>query len=146
MAVVGTSPQLTSVIEKATMRYASSATMARLQRIRPLGTTIVRLGSFGIDPDRRAVEQVWSTLVRCSPATRGAYVSALLETPSVVEPARQVDVPIIVVRGAHDRVLAERRAAELVAAVRQGAYVEVPGAGHMLPVERPAAVADAVQP
>lgn len=54
------------------------------------------------------------------------------------------DVPTLWLAGSHDAVVPVKRQAEEAAKARHGAYVEIPGAGHLLPLEQPLAVAEAL--
>jgi pimeloyl-ACP methyl ester carboxylesterase len=143
IVVVGTSPLLTSAAERLTLRYARSPTLTRVQRFEPVGKAIVRIGSFGRRPSADAVEQAWRSVAGCPPATRAAFVDAMLTRPDVRTDAGELGVPLVVVRGSRDLVVARRRAAALAAVARDGRHVEVQGAGHMLPLEDPAAVVEA---
>lgn len=46
-----------------------------------------------------------------------------------------LDVPVTIVRGSHDRI--PKEVERLVSTLQHGRYVEVPGAGHYVPIERP---------
>ena len=141
---VGTTPALTRATERLMMRYAGSRWAASLQATRLVGVAMVRLGAFGRRPPRHLVEQVWRTAAACRPETRKAYAKAMLRTADLAAAAAGLGVPVVSVRGTRDRVVSGRRARELAARAHQGSLVEVPGAGHMLVVERPTAIAEAV--
>jgi pimeloyl-ACP methyl ester carboxylesterase len=53
-------------------------------------------------------------------------------------------VPTLVVRGSHSPGLGENEAAETLRRLPAGRLVTVPGAGHFVPMERSAAVGDAI--
>jgi pimeloyl-ACP methyl ester carboxylesterase len=55
-----------------------------------------------------------------------------------------VRLPAIVLAGTADRVVAPRLGAAVAAALPEARYEAIPGAGHMLPLEAPQRVVDAV--
>jgi pimeloyl-ACP methyl ester carboxylesterase len=55
----------------------------------------------------------------------------------------ELDVPVRIVRGQHDRI--PKDPAHLATTLRQGRFVEVAGAGHFVPVERPDALVTIVR-
>jgi len=55
----------------------------------------------------------------------------------------ELDVPVLIVRGEHDRI--PRDPAALAARLRHGRFTEVVGAGHYVPLERPAALAEVLR-
>jgi len=58
--------------------------------------------------------------------------------------AAAIRVPVLVVRGAHSRILSRGRAA-VTARVTGGTVVEVPGAGHPVPLDNPRGLATALR-
>lgn len=58
---------------------------------------------------------------------------------------RDVDVPVVVVRGTRDALCGARWAARLAEAAPRGRLVEIPGAAHMTPQTHPDAVAFVVE-
>lgn len=62
----------------------------------------------------------------------------------IAERVRSVEVPVLVVRGEHDRVAPPGWAADLVAAAPHGSSATLPGAGHAVAYDEPRAVADLV--
>lgn len=75
-------------------------------------------------------------------------VGAFHGRPDRSSEAEGLDVPITMVEGEHDPIA--RTGRTVAAGLRRGSVVEVPGAGHYLPLERPAAfshiVAEVVGP
>ena len=53
-------------------------------------------------------------------------------------------VPTLWLAGSHDAVVPVKRQAEEAAKARHCDYIEIPGAGHLLPLEHPSAVAGAL--
>jgi pimeloyl-ACP methyl ester carboxylesterase len=68
----------------------------------------------------------------------------LAELPAIAARLGEVDVPAVVVMGETDRVVRRESQEALAAALPQGRLVRLPGVGHLVPHEAPAAVADAV--
>lgn len=64
---------------------------------------------------------------------------------SILEEARGVEVPVLVVVGSEDRVETEERVRREVLAHLRGEMVVVEGAGHLLPVEAPKEVAGLIE-
>jgi pimeloyl-ACP methyl ester carboxylesterase len=57
---------------------------------------------------------------------------------------RGLQAQLLVVRAEHSPVLSPETAAEMVAAAREATLVEIPGCGHMIPLERPAELTSAL--
>lgn len=55
----------------------------------------------------------------------------------------ELDVPVTIVRGEHDRI--PKNPTDLAATLQHGRFVEVAGAGHFVPVERPDALVSIVR-
>jgi 3-oxoadipate enol-lactonase len=66
-----------------------------------------------------------------------ALTAALAERPDLRGELARIAVPTLVVRGAEDSEVDERRAREIVSAVAGARYVELPGVGHEPPIEAP---------
>jgi 3-oxoadipate enol-lactonase len=68
-----------------------------------------------------------------------ATVEALRDRPDSVSTLPDVDVPVLVLVGAEDTLTPPAAAKEIVAGLVQGSrYAEIPGAGHLSPLEKPA--------
>jgi pimeloyl-ACP methyl ester carboxylesterase len=61
-----------------------------------------------------------------------------------VDVLRAADVPALVLRGAEDAMIPGAEAAAMEAALPRATFVELPGAGHLAPLEVPADVATAL--
>jgi pimeloyl-ACP methyl ester carboxylesterase len=68
----------------------------------------------------------------------------LREAAAVEDVIDRVEVPVTVLVGGRDRVVRPSSGRTLAARLRRGRLVQVPGAGHLLPVVAPAAVTRAV--
>jgi pimeloyl-ACP methyl ester carboxylesterase len=65
--------------------------------------------------------------------------------PDSFEALRGADVPALVLRGTEDALIPGEEADALVKALPRATFVELPGAGHLAPLEVPAEVAAAVR-
>ena len=129
-----------------------------------LGPPLLRAGfglvgrSLSLRPVRRLAaaalpglryEDVLATAAqwRTAPVWRSFFTEqrALVEELPALAPALgSIDVPATVVTGTRDRIASPRNAAELADALPRGTLVEVEGAGHLLPQQRPGMVARAI--
>jgi pimeloyl-ACP methyl ester carboxylesterase len=64
----------------------------------------------------------------------------------VMEPLKRLAIPTLVVAGAADRLIPSTATRAIADAVPQAHYVEIPQSGHMIAVEQPGALADALDP
>jgi len=74
-----------------------------------------------------------------------AHMQACIDRPDRLEFLRHLSIPALVVAAQDDRLIPttiQRRTAE---AIPQATYVEIPGAGHMLPIERPQELAESLR-
>jgi len=109
-----------------------------------VGRAVVR-GTFGADPRRAHVEATRALFVATRSDVRRQCVAAIGEM-DLRAALRAVDVPSVVVLGTRDTLIVNsltRSIAEHVAGA--AVVVELPGAGHMLPFERPDEVVAAIR-
>jgi len=74
-----------------------------------------------------------------------AHMQACIDRPDRLEFLQHLSIPALVVAATDDRLIPpaiQRRTAE---AIPRAAYVEIPGAGHMLPIERPEELAESLR-
>ena len=67
------------------------------------------------------------------------------ETIDLWEPLRRITAPTLLVRGADSDVLSAEVAKRMIDALPDGRLVEIPGAGHPVPMDQPEAFARAVR-
>ena len=85
------------------------------------------------------VAEVRDTMARASVGGIVGTLEAMLERPDSTPLLATIDVPTLVVGGAEDAITGPREMRALAAAI-PGAVLELlPGAGHLPPIERPAA-------
>ena len=112
--------------------------------VRPrLGDAFVR-GTFGLDPQRAHVEATRCLFVATPPDVRRECAEAM-GSMDLRAALRSVDVPTVVVLGARDRLIVNSLTRAIVDHVAGAELVELPDAGHMLPLERADEVAAAIR-
>ncbi|HKX70607.1 MAG TPA: alpha/beta fold hydrolase [Acidimicrobiales bacterium] len=108
-----------------------------------IGRAFVR-GTFGADPRRAHVEATRALFVATRSDVRRACVEAISEM-DLRDALRHVDVPAVVVLGTRDTMIVNSLTRAIADHVAGATVVELPGAGHMLPFERPDEVAAAIE-
>ncbi len=94
---------------------------------------------------RPAVEATLRGLVADQPPAAVAWAQrAMAARPDSLDVLRAADVPALVVRGTEDAMIPGEEAAAMVAALPRATLVELPGAGHLAPLEVPGEVAAAL--
>ena len=97
---------------------------------------VVRLTQFGPDAPRHVVDHVVHLAERASSELWTDGLAGLLET-DLRQVLPRVGVPSLVVVGEHDRVTPPASGLELAAALPDGRFVLLEGAGHIAMLERP---------
>jgi len=97
---------------------------------------VVRLTQFGPDAPRHVVEHVVHLAERASSELWTDGLAGLLET-DLRHVLPRIRMPALVVVGEHDRVTPPSSAVELAAALPDGRFVVLDGAGHIAMMERP---------
>jgi 3-oxoadipate enol-lactonase len=90
------------------------------------------------------VERVRRMISRQKPETIAADLAAMRDRPDSVEFLPRVAVPTLVVVGEQDALAPPADSEAMAAAITGARLVRVPGAGHLTPMERPKAVAEAL--
>jgi pimeloyl-ACP methyl ester carboxylesterase len=90
------------------------------------------------------VEQVTETILDQDPRGIAAAQRGMAERPDSTASLAGIDVPTLVIVGAEDELAGPAEARTIAAAVRDARLVQVPGAGHLVNLEQPAAVNDAL--
>ena len=67
-----------------------------------------------------------------------ATVEALRDRPDSTSTLSEIDVPVLVLVGAEDALTPPLASKEIIAGLERGRYAEIPGAGHLSPLEKPA--------
>ncbi|MDH4112605.1 MAG: alpha/beta hydrolase [Actinomycetota bacterium] len=97
---------------------------------------VVRLTQFGPDAPRHVVDHVVHLAERASSEVWTDGLAALLDT-DLRHVLPRVRVPSLVIVGEHDRVTPPASGVELAAALPDGRFVLLEGAGHIAMLERP---------
>lgn len=129
--------------EASTLLTVAAPWTPRLQRSEPHGAVAMGLVAFGPSPDRGDIDEVRYRWAACPAATRRSFARALLGqrlTPVL----DRVDLPVVVARGTHDRIVTARRNRALVARLRHARTATFDGAGHALLCEQPREVAEVI--
>ena len=90
------------------------------------------------------VERVQRMISRQKPETVEADLTAMRDRPDSTEFLREIAVPTLVVVGSQDVLTPPADSERMSAAIPGARLVTVPGAGHLTPMERPKAVAEAL--
>jgi pimeloyl-ACP methyl ester carboxylesterase len=107
-----------------------------------LGLLVARLG-FGKDPQPSHVELTRQMILGCDPGTRKAAPSALLGLDLSKE-LSAIRVPTLVVCGTNDVITPPAESRRLARRIRGARLELLPGAGHMLMLERADVVDDLI--
>ncbi len=120
----------------------------------PLGVRLVDHYAHTITKER--VGRSWADPTRVSDDTVAPYQKAATmpgyayglyhsfvgdQPPDLRHVLARLDVPALVVAGAHDRVISPRAARQIAGLIKNGTYVEIPDAGHTPHEETPGALA-----
>ncbi|MDP9396906.1 MAG: alpha/beta hydrolase [Actinomycetota bacterium] len=143
LVLVGGTPTMRRVHELATLAGNASSLTPLVQRHRRRGRIMMRLLAFGARPSLAAVDDIRLRWAGCPLPTRVAYARSLAGG-ALGRRLRHVDVRVLAVCGTRDRIAPPRRSSAIVRRVPQGRLSWVDGAGHVLPRERPAQVAELV--
>lgn len=110
---------------------------APLGPVTPLGLRILKYGTMGPGSAPHMVQACARIVHACPRTVRHAW-SQVLDTLDLDHGVRELRVPTEIVAGAADRLTPPVHARELAAALPQCAgLTELPGIGHMTPVEAP---------
>jgi non-heme chloroperoxidase len=108
----------------------------------PVGHAFVR-GSVGRAARRNHLVLTRDLFVATPPEARSGWLSAM-QTMDLREGIARIGIPTTVVVGSRDTLTPPSRAAELVDTIPGARLVTIDHAGHMLPLEHPDEVADAI--
>ena len=108
-----------------------------------LPKVLPRLVAPGAAEDlRRSVE----TMFRDTPASTGiADTLAMSERPDSTSGLAAIEAPVLVANGEWDATISVDQAKQMAAEIPDAVFVVVPGAGHLTPMENPAAINEALR-
>ncbi|MEZ5411674.1 MAG: alpha/beta hydrolase [Acidimicrobiales bacterium] len=104
---------------------------------------VAALSAFGERPSHFMLTQAVDSFQRCPPETRRAATAGLLRF-SVADRLDGITVPTLVVCGTQDLVVPFGHSERLAESIAGARLVALPGAGHIIPWERPDHVADEI--
>ncbi|WP_157936970.1 alpha/beta fold hydrolase [Geodermatophilus chilensis] len=108
----------------------------RLRPVQAVSDRLVRRAAFADDAPQDAVARVRDSFLSTRPlALAGTTLASVGHDGTELAPG--LDVPTLVLHGTDDPEVPPDELRELVAALPEGEVVEVPGAGHMLPLLHP---------
>ncbi|MEV5317155.1 alpha/beta hydrolase [Streptomyces sp. NPDC052687] len=118
---------------------------APLGPVTPLARRILKYGTMGAGSGPHMVEACARIVHACPRAVRHTW-SRVLEVLDLDHAVRELSVPAEVVVGTHDRLTPPVHARALAAALPHAAgLTELPGVGHMTPVEAPEPVTEKIR-
>ncbi len=91
------------------------------------------------------VEATRQVILRTNPQGIAAASRGMAQRPDVTQRLGTFDLPTLVLCGEHDAISTVAEMREIAAALPQAKFVEIKGAGHMSPLERPAEVNAAIR-
>jgi pimeloyl-ACP methyl ester carboxylesterase len=91
------------------------------------------------------VETTRQVILRTNPQGIAAASRGMAQRPDVTGRLNEFDVPALVICGQHDAISKPEEMREIAAKLPQARYLEIAGAGHMSPLEKPAEVNAAIR-
>lgn len=86
------------------------------------------------------LDDIRSVILRTAPEGIAAGQRGMAARPDVTDWLSEIDVPTLVICGEHDLISPPGEMRAIAASIPDARYVEIPGAGHMAPLEAPALV------
>jgi 3-oxoadipate enol-lactonase len=91
------------------------------------------------------IEATKQVILRTKPEGIAAALRGMAERPDVRSQLGAIDIPALVLCGEHDAISPPDEMRQIAAALPQATFTLVKDAGHMAPLEQPAAVNDAIR-
>ena len=121
-------------------RVIAHPRLDRAMGSRSIGPFLVRR-TLGRTASRAHLDSMCEMFVSTPPHVRAGFLETMVAM-DLTEGLPKVDVPVTVVAGEKDRLLPRHHARRIAGLVPGSRLVEIPGAGHMLPIEAPARLAE----
>ena len=96
------------------------------------------------DPARAAERDAWRRQLRSNRRSLWRAVNGVIERPSVYHELSRITAPTLVMVGEEDTVTVPAKAERIAAAIAGAQLVRIPRAGHMVTLEQPQAVTQAI--
>ena len=90
------------------------------------------------------VQATHDVMLNTAPSAIAAAQRGMAERPDVTNELSKIDVPTLLLCGEHDAISPADEMREIAAAIPKSRFVQIDGAGHMAPLEDPAAVNAAI--
>ena len=97
-----------------------------------------------IEAKAPCVEATRQVILRTDPRGIAAASRGMGQRPDITGRLREIDVPTLVLCGQHDAISPPAEMKTIAAGLPNAKYVEIAGAGHMAPLEKPAEVNAAI--
>lgn len=135
-------PRARAAVQKSWFRVLRTTALVgrRLRTVEHVSDRLVRGAAFTDDAPQDAVARVRDSFLSTRPLALAGTTLASVSHDGT-ELATALDVPTLVLHGEHDPEVPPDELRELMAALPDGEVVELPGAGHMLPLLHPDVVA-----
>jgi 3-oxoadipate enol-lactonase len=91
------------------------------------------------------IEATRQVILRTDPKAIAAAQRGMAQRPDMTDRLAQFDVPALVLCGQHDAISPPAEMRSIAEKLPQATYVEIAGAGHMAPLEKPAEVNAAIR-
>lgn len=91
-----------------------------------------------------AVEETREVILRTNPQGIAAACRGMAQRPDVTTLLGQFDLPALLIGGEHDSISTPQEMRGIAAQMPRATFVEIAGAGHMAPLEKPAEVNEAI--
>ena len=96
------------------------------------------------DPARAAERDAWRRQLRSNRRSLWRAVNGVIERPSVYDELSRITAPTLVLVGEEDTVTVPAKAERIAAAIAGAKLVRIPRAGHIVTLEQPQAVTQAI--
>lgn len=97
------------------------------------------------DKQQAAIDQMRDTISKTAPQGIAAASLGMAERPDVTPLLPEITTPTLLIAGTDDSISPPEEMRSIAAAMPNAAFVEVPNAGHMSPLENPEAVNQAIR-
>lgn len=106
---------------------------------------LVEAGQTGYSSRPDVQETVRQYMTKSNPKSVMAALRGMAERPDMTDLLGQLPMPVAVVAGEQDALMAAEKQNEMVQLLQRGWLVQIPDAGHMALIEEPVRVADALR-
>jgi pimeloyl-ACP methyl ester carboxylesterase len=91
------------------------------------------------------VEATRQVILRTRPEGIAAALRGMAERPDTTPRLKEIDIPALVICGQHDAISPPTEMRQIAESLPRATFVEIADAGHMAPLEQPAAVNAAIR-